>query len=236
MTGVRAVAAGSMVSDDPQPEGRPVQVPKVRASPLWARIADALRAGIRDGTFEPRRMPTARELAGRFGCGAEACRMALDELAAGGLITRLPLRGTVPADLAGCAALGGTLAVFRLAAGKTSFDLATATGYPATAIRDAESGRREFPPWLWLALDDALGAQGTLRLAHASYAAPVIPAASAPCVPDVGGGAAIAAELAKREAAAVVIVWNDGSVSSALCRVAGAGGEAAGVRSGGERC
>src|SRR2546429_32524 len=99
MPGVRTVATGGAVSDDPQPGGRPVQVREMRTSPLWARIADALRAGIRDGTFEPRRMPTARELAGRFGCGAEACRMALDDLAAGGLITRLPLRGTVPADL-----------------------------------------------------------------------------------------------------------------------------------------
>lgn len=161
--------------------------------------------------------------------------MALDDMAAGGLITRLPLRGTVPADLAGCAALGGTLAVFRLAAGKSLFDLATATGYPATAIRDAESGRREFPPWPWSALDDALGAQGTLRLAHARYAAPVIPPAPSPHVPDVGG-AAVAAELPVREAASVVIVWNDGSVSAALCRAAGEGGDAAGVRSGGERC
>ena len=105
-----------------------------------------------------------------------ACRTALDDLAEDGLIVRRPLRGAVPHDRAACAVLGGTLAAFRLATGKTAADLATATGYPITAIRDAETGRREFPRWLWLALDGALGARGALTLAHASYVRPVVPA------------------------------------------------------------
>lgn len=169
-----------------------------RKAPTWARIADALRAGIGDGTFDPKRMPTARELAARFGYGVDACRTALDDLADDGLITRRPLRGTVPADPAACAALGATLAAFRLASGKTAADLAAATGYPVTAILNAEAGRREFPRWLWLALDGALSACGTLSLAHASYQMPVVSPGPLPRVPDIGG-AVMAADVAERE-------------------------------------
>jgi hypothetical protein len=169
-----------------------------REARAWTRVADALRAGISDKTFDPRRMPTARELAAKFGCGVDACRTALDDLADDGLITRLPLRSTVPADPAACAALGAILAALRLAAGTSPASLATATGYPVTAIRDAEAGRRDYPHHLWLALDDALKARGTLALAHASYQAPLVPPGPLPHVPDISG-AVIAAEAAERE-------------------------------------
>jgi hypothetical protein len=69
--------------------------------------------------------------------------------------------------------------------------------YPVTAIRDAENGRRDFPRWLWLALDGALGARGILIMAHAR-GGPVVPAVLLPYVPDIGG-AAIAGGLAERE-------------------------------------
>src|SRR5260370_1107642 len=126
--------------------------------------------------------------AGRGG-GGRGCGRAGGDVAEAGLIPRRPLRGTVPRDRAACAALGGALAAFRLAAGRSRADLAAATGYPVTAIRDAEAGRREFPHWLWLSLDDALGARGTVALAHAGQARPAGPARPPPALPDLRAAA-----------------------------------------------
>ncbi|WP_376087249.1 GntR family transcriptional regulator [Roseomonas sp. CCTCC AB2023176] len=78
-----------------------------RAAPFWLRIAEVLRAELRDGIYPPGRpLPGEHELAARFGAARMTLRRAMDALAAEGLLRREAGRGTFAA--AAAAAAGNT--------------------------------------------------------------------------------------------------------------------------------
>lgn len=108
--------------------------------PAYARLRDLLRGAIEHGEYEDKRVPTDLELTKRFGVSRHTVRQAMNELAAEGLIKRIPGRGTF--------ATGAHNAKYVRAFGNVSDIMAFATDTtlrviePLHAVRNEQIARR----------------------------------------------------------------------------------------------
>lgn len=165
------------------------------AEPAWQAVARYVCALIADGALRPGQpVPSGAELSRRTGHAVPACRQALRDLAADGVLTepvsvngRARVAGsTLPQDAQDtipAAALSGALARQRRAAGLTQPDLAALLGVSVTAVGHAETGRLWQSRDFWLRAGQLLG--GNLAHLHDEYtaakpAAPKAPAARLP--------------------------------------------------------
>jgi hypothetical protein len=142
-----------------------------------AWIAAELRARIIHAIIAPGTGLDTDEIAGIAGPAfpPKAAVQALSDLKTEGLVTWQRYRWYAtpagPPDPAAGARLGTTLATLRRAVGRTPDDLA-AGRYWAGSVREAEDGAWQ-PREFWEAMDDRLGADGTLlRLHDHAYAGP----------------------------------------------------------------
>jgi GntR family transcriptional regulator len=73
--------------------------PDHETRPAHQQLSEDLRLGIEEGHFRPgERMPTEAELAEKYGIHRQTVRRAFHDLAADGLVTRIPGRGTFPTN------------------------------------------------------------------------------------------------------------------------------------------
>ena len=175
-----------------------------KGMPKYARVADAVRAQIADGTLRPGQpAPSGAALSRVTGYSTLTCRKALRVLIADGALVPGPSRNARPRvagppqppaerDLAAAArALAAGLAGSRRANGLTQPELARRVGVSVTTVGHAETGRlwqsREF----WEHADAVLEADGALLRLHDDYReAAASTAMDTPGGPGAAGGGA----------------------------------------------
>lgn len=188
---------GRAVKETPESREHPAAEPARRA------VARYVCALIADGTLRPGQpVPSGAELSRRTGHAVPACRQALRDLAADGVLTEpLSVNGrarvagsTLPQDaqdtIPAAAVLSGALARQRRTAGLTQPDLAELLGVSVTAVRHAETGRLWQSRDFWLRAGQLLG--GNLAHLHDDYAAakPAAPKAPGARRPERGAAPA----------------------------------------------
>lgn len=177
---------GQAVNETPPPGERDA------AEPAPAAVARHVCTLIADGTLQPGQpVPSGAELSRRTGHALPACRQAIRDLTADGVLTR-PLSANGRAKVAGntlpqdaqdttpaAVALSGALARQRREAGLTQPCLAARLEVSLTAVAHAETGRLWQARDFWLRADHLLG--GDLAHLHDDYTA------SKPAAPHVPG-------------------------------------------------
>src|SRR5260370_27117499 len=88
--------AGMMRTEPGEPSAAPSP-----GSPKWVQVAARIGADIEEGTLAPDRLPIVKELARRYGCGTETCRLALWKLADDRVVTRRVFRTAAAAGDSG---------------------------------------------------------------------------------------------------------------------------------------
>jgi hypothetical protein len=150
--------------------------------PKYARVAEAVRAQIADGTLRPGQpAPSGAALSRVTGYSTLTCRKALRVLIADGALIPGPSRNARPRvagppqvpverDLATAArALAAGLAGRRRANGLTQPELAGRIGVSVTTVGHAETGRLWQSRQFWERADAILGAGGGLLRLHDAY-------------------------------------------------------------------
>jgi len=153
-----------------------------KAMPKYARVADAVRAQIADGTLRPGQpAPSGAALSRVTGFSTLTCRKALRVLIADGALVPGPSRNARPRvagppqppverDLAATGrALAAGLASRRRANGLTQPELARRVGVSVTTVGHAETGRLWQSRKFWERADGILGANGGLVGLHDAY-------------------------------------------------------------------
>jgi DNA-binding transcriptional regulator YhcF (GntR family) len=172
-----------------------------KGMPKYARVADAVRAQIADGTLRPGQpAPSGAALSRLTGFSTLTCRKALRLLIADGALTPGPSRNARPRvagapqlpverDLAAAArALAAGLASSRRANGLTQPELAARVRVSVTTVGHAETGRLWQSRQFWERADAALNAGGGLLRLHDAYrAAAATGAADTPGAPGTAG-------------------------------------------------
>lgn len=155
-----------------------------KAMPKYARVADAVRAQIADGTLRPGQpAPSGAALSRVTGFSTLTCRKALRVLIADGALVPGPSRNARPRvagppqppverDLAAAGrALAAGLASRRRANGLTQPELARRVGVSVTTVGHAETGRLWQSRKFWERADALLGADGGLLGLHDAFRA-----------------------------------------------------------------
>jgi transcriptional regulator with XRE-family HTH domain len=157
---------------------------KDKGMPKYARVAEAVRAQIADGTLRPGQpAPSGAALSRLTGFSTLTCRKALRVLIADGALIPGPSRNARPRvagppqppterDLAAAArALAVGLAGRRRANGLTQPELAGRVGVSVTTVGHAETGRLWQSRRFWERADAVLGTDGALLTLHDAYRA-----------------------------------------------------------------
>ena len=181
-----------------------------KGMPKYARVAEAIRAQIADGTLRPGQpAPSGAALSRITGYSTLTCRKALRVLIADGALIPGPSRNARPRvagppqlpverDLAAAArALAAGLAGRRRANGLTQPELAGRIGVSVTTVGHAETGRLWQSRQFWERADAILGAGGGLLRLHDAYrAAAASGATDTPGAPGTAGTASVRREFA----------------------------------------
>jgi hypothetical protein len=173
-----------------------------KSAPKYARVADAVRAQIADGTLRPGQpAPSGAALSRLTGFSTLTCRKALRVLIADGALIPGPSRNARPRvagppqlpverDLAVAArALAAGLAGRRRANGLTQPELAVRVGVSVTTVGHAETGRLWQSRRFWDRADAILGAGGALLTLHDAYRAATASGGDAADSADARGAA-----------------------------------------------
>lgn len=157
---------------------------KDKGMPKYARVAEAVRAQIADGTLRPGQpAPSGAALSRVTGFSTLTCRKALRLLIADGALIPGPSRNARPRvagtpqlpaerDLAAAArALARGLSAKRRENGLTQPELAGRVGVSVTTVGHAETGRLWQSRHFWERADAILGAGGDLLALHDAYRA-----------------------------------------------------------------
>jgi hypothetical protein len=177
--------------------------------PKYARVAEAVRAQIADGTLRPGQpAPSGAALSRVTGYSTLTCRKALRVLIADGALIPGPSRNARPRvagppqlpverDLAAAArALAAGLAGRRRANGLTQPELAGRIGVSVTTVGHAETGRLWQSRQFWDRADAILGAGGGLLRLHDAYrTAAASGATDTPGAPGTAGTASVRREF-----------------------------------------
>lgn len=195
-------------------------------TPKYVLAAQRVRDQIADGSLKPGQpAPSGAQLARETGYAALTCRKALRHLIKDGTLlpgltpnARPRVAGDAGADApraAGAGALSAGLARRRKALGLTQPGLAALTGYSATTIGHAETGRNWQSREFWEKTDRALAAGGRLLDLYEAYTAAAATAAEPGPEPEPPARAEPPAP------ARIVIIWSDGTVTTAYPPAAG---------------
>ena len=205
----------------------------------YRRVVTLVRGRVADGTLHPGQpAPSGAELSRITGYSTLTCRKALRVLIADGVLVPGPSRNARPRvagarqpqserDLADATrALSAGLAARRRAAGLTQPQLAALAAVSVTTIGHAETGRVWQSRRFWERADAALDAGGDLLRLHDAYRA-----ASASCgqeetpsggprrvaayrSPEPVPGTGMSGAPGRGGASYVMIVWDDGTVTT----------------------
>jgi hypothetical protein len=198
-------------------------------APKYVQAAQRIRDQISDGTLKPGQpAPSGARLARETGYSALTCRKALRQLIKDGALTPGPsptARARVagpavtpsppaPGTRARAAVLSADLAKRRKALGLTQPALAALTGYSVTAIGHAETGRNWQSRRFWEKTDCALAADGQLLYLYEAYTA--ADATAAEPGPEPGPERKPPTVRTEPPAPALImIIWSDGTVTTA---------------------
>ncbi len=193
----------------------------------YVQVAGIVRAQIADGTLKPgHSAPSGDALARLTGFSALTCRKGLRTLVTEGVLSpgptpgarfRVTDSGDRPRSEDTARRLSSTLTALRRVNGLTQPALAAVTGYSATTIGHAETGRLWQSRDFWQKADLALAAGGELTRLYDDYRAE----SGRPDVAREPSAPAPAADTGPAALTHLTLHWSDGTTTTVYPPVAG---------------